>query len=108
MNRPCKIPPLAKGFYEDDAWRLVGHTDLRSEGRILLYLESVGTAAEWAAVGLPIRFDRAGMPVARHVNGSSYHYVLVPPVSRQHAVACTDVRAIEFRCAPGAVARSQH
>jgi hypothetical protein len=91
MRRACRVPALPRGFYADDVWQLLGPADPTSATLIQLYTNAVGTAAEWAAVGLPIRFDAAGAPLPRRHGALSYEYVLRTPRDRERFVSCTYV-----------------
>ncbi len=103
MRRACKVPALPSGFYADDLWQLIGPADPMSSAVIQLYLDSVGTAAEWAEVGLPVRFDAAGAPLPRRHGSLSCEYVLRTPADAARLVSCLTVaKALAAPVAPRA------
>lgn len=74
---------------ESDQWVLIGPDDALTPEWLARLLDTRGTAAEWEAIGLPIRFDPLGNPESYRIWGRFWSITFVSDDEAEDFPACT-------------------
>lgn len=78
-------PPIPAPFRGDELWLLIGPEVPGSTSALVTLTGTVGTAAEWAGAGFPLRFDKRGEVEPRKLQ-SSYVFRWTP-ITEEEAAA---------------------